>query len=213
MKKIFYSLCICCCVISATAQSSRYIAAMEENVAPLDSVSSMDSLQILSNNFQRIAEAEKSAWLPYYYAGYCQALIAYMEMDMNKVDGYADQAAIFAAKADSLSPNNSEVLCLKSMVASARIKVDPMTRGMQYGMQSGQDLQKAETLDPANPRVYLLEGEGKFYTPAAYGGGKAAAKPLLQEAVDKYGSFKPKSDIDPRWGEAQATQLLAQCSQ
>lgn len=213
MKKWILCLAISGLSMPVFAQSDRYMAAMEKNVALVNNTSSSDSLQMLSNNFQRIAETERTQWLPYYYAGFCQAMIAFQETDMSKVDGYADQAESFVQKADSLSPNNSEIVCLKSMVASSRIKVDPASRGQQYGMESGEDLQTAQGLDPSNPRVYFLQGESKFYTPANYGGGKDAAKPLFQKALEKYASFKPKSDIDPSWGEAYTRMLLAECNQ
>ncbi len=213
MKKLLLASVILLSGIPVLAQSARYQAAMEKNVAILNGTANMDTLQMLSNNFERIAETEQNQWLPYYYASYCQSMMAFMETDMTRVDGLADQADQLAAKADSLAPNNSEIYCIKSMAASARIKVDPMSRGQQYGTISGQDLQTAETLDPTNPRVYFLEGEGKFYTPANYGGGKAVAKPLLEKAVALYGTFKPKTDIDPNWGAAYTKMLLAQASQ
>jgi hypothetical protein len=212
MIKFIISIAVLLSGMLAFAQSDRYMAAMQKNVSMVNHAYSPDTLQMLSNNFQRIAETEKSQWLPYYYAAYCQAMRAFMETDMTQVDGIADQGDIFAEKADSISPNNAEIYCVRSMVASARIKVDPMTRGQQFGAKSAEYLQTAESLDPSDPRIYFLEGEGKFYTPANYGGGKAVAKPLLEKAVQLYATYKPKSDIDPNWGESYAKTMLAQCS-
>jgi hypothetical protein len=52
----------------ANAQSSKYESAMKENINQLDSVMVKNNAMELANNFVRIAQAEKTQWLPYYYA-------------------------------------------------------------------------------------------------------------------------------------------------
>ena len=68
----------------------------------------------------------------------------------------------------------------------------------------------AKKLNPENPRVYLLEGQDKFYTPEQYGGSKSEAKQLFEQATKKYDSFKPASDIDPNWGRGMIQYLMTQ---
>lgn len=213
MKKVLLSFLLLGACSFAFAQDDQYSAAMEKNVAALDSTHSPEGLQALENNFERIANVKQTEWLPYYYAGFCQVMLAFMEQDNSKVDALSDKAGELATKAAALSKDNSEITCLQSMVASSRIKVDPQSRGMEFGMKSAQLLQAAQKLDTSNPRIYLLAGQGKFYTPEQYGGGKDAAKPILEEAVQKFASFKPASAIAPHWGEERAKLLLAQCSQ
>ena len=65
-------------------------------------------------------------------------------------------------------------------------------------------------LDPENPRPYLLKGQSAMYTPPQYGGGKEVALPLLEQAVEKFKSFKPKSSIMPNWGAQRANTVLEQ---
>ena len=100
---------------------------------------------------------------------------------------------------------------MKSFINSMKISVDPMTRGQKLGMQSAMLNARAMELDKDNPRAYLLKGSGLMYTPAQYGGGKDKALPVLEEAVAKFKSFKPKSSIMPHWGEARAISMLEQC--
>ncbi|HEY6082122.1 MAG TPA: hypothetical protein VIU45_01615 [Chitinophagaceae bacterium] len=213
MKKVLLSFLLLGTCSFAFAQDDQYSAAMEKNVAALDSTHSPEGLQALENNFERIANVKQTEWLPYYYAGLCQVMLAFMEQDNSKVDALSDKAGELAAKSAALSKDNSEITCLQSMVASSRIKVDPRSRGMEFGMKSAQLLRAAQKLDTSNPRVYLLDGQGKFYTPEQYGGGKDAAKPILEEAVQKFASFKPAGALAPHWGEERAKLLLAQCSQ
>ena len=90
--------------------------------------------------------------------------------------------------------------------------VDPMSRGRKYGTIANQFYKTAEKLDSlSNPRPLYLGGQGLFYTPKMFGGGKERAKPVLALSVVKYATFKPASDIAPHWGQKQATDLLKQC--
>ena len=91
--------------------------------------------------------------------------------------------------------------------------VDPQSRWQQYGKTSSGYMAKAKELDPTNPRALLLEGQSKFYTPEAFGGGKDVAKPLFEKAIAMYGTFKPASELHPVWGKSTAIYFLAQCDQ
>jgi hypothetical protein len=70
-------------------------------------------------------------------------------------------------------------------------------------------LEEAKKLDPENPRVYLQEGIDKYYTPEQFGGSKAEAKQLFQEAAKKMETFKPASSIHPSWGASQIKYFLS----
>jgi hypothetical protein len=90
------------------------------------------------------------------------------------------------------------------------MSADPMNRWQTFGPIASESLAKAKSLDGSNPRVYMLEGQDKFYTPEQFGGSKAEAKKLFEESLKLYESFKPKSAIHPRWGMNQVKYFLAQ---
>ena len=46
-----------------------------------------------------------------------------------------------------------------------------------------------------------MQGTSLYYTPEQFGGGKAAACPVLKVAKEKMAQFKPASAIHPSWGE------------
>jgi len=127
------------------------------------------------------------------------------------VDGFADNAAVLIAKADSISPNNSEISCIKSMIASCHMMVNPQQRWQEYGQASSSNIEAAMQQDPANPRPYYLKGQGLVYTPEQFGGGCKTAKPILETAMEKYAIFKPVSEISPNWGKKQVEGLLKGC--
>ena len=198
--------------ICSFAQSEKYMAAMKNNIAAIDtSFKNPQNLLSLANNFERIATAEKNQWLPYYYAALCQVNYTYMEQDKSKVDAIADKATSLINKADSLQPENSEISCIKSMIASSHMMVNPMQRFMEYGQLSATELDNAMKQDPSNPRPYYLKGQGLKYTPEQFGGGCKTAAPLLQTAMNKFTAFKPASDLVPNWGMKRTEMLLNEC--
>ena len=197
------------------AQNEKYEKAMSANIAMLDSAVAKgpEALTALSDNFTRIGDAEKTQWLPYYYASYATVMSAYLIEDKSKSDGLADKADLLLKKAEALAgKENSETCVIKSMIATAHMMVDPQTRWQQYGESSSTNLAKAKSLDPSNPRPVYLEGQTKFYTPESFGGGKVPAKELFTKALAMYSSFKPADKLSPNWGELATKYFLSQCN-
>lgn len=210
MKKLFILALFAVTAFQATAQNKKYIATMEKNIAALDSTRDGAGLQNLANTFERIAGAEKTEWLPSYYTAYCYVNMTYTTKG-DMIDTYCDKAESFIKKADSISPNNSEIYTLKAQIASARISVNPMTRGQKYGTESAELRDKAKELDKTNPRPYYLEGTGYFYTPPMFGGGKDKAKPVFEKALQMFETFVPASTIAPHWGKNSTQYFLREC--
>ena len=212
MKKLLLITGSYLLMLSSFAQSEKFVAAMKKNLADMDSsFKNPADLLNVANNFERIANAEKTEWLPYYYAAFCQVNYGFMQQDKDKIDGIADKAAELITKADSLAPGNSEISCIKSMIASCHMMVNPMQRWQEYGGESSSNMQAAMTQDPTNPRPYFLKGQSLKYTPEQFGGGCKTAKPALQTALDKYATFKPASDIAPNWGKEYTQKLFDDC--
>jgi hypothetical protein len=210
MKNIIVSLFILISV-SVLGQDSKYMKAMEGSITMLDSAKDIAAYQNVNNIFERIGNANQKEWLPLYYQSFGTLMIGMKQTENGKKDEYFDKAQQLADKADSLSPDNSEIYVLKSFINSMKISVDPMTRGQKLGMQSAMLTSRAIELDKENPRAYFLKGNGLLYTPPQYGGGKDKAIPVLEEAVAKFKTFKPASPIMPNWGEVRANALLEQC--
>lgn len=191
---------------AAFAQDEKYTMAMEPKVVAIDTTHSTPELLTLAAAFERIAEAEKTKWQPYYYAALAQVNAAYMismqKPDAAKTDPLADKAEALLAKAEAVSKDNSEIYIVKKMIATLRMMADPMTRYMQYGPIAEQALQTALKLNPENPRVYLLQGQDKYFTPEQFGGSKEEAKKLFDLSNKKYEAFKPTSKLDPDWGRS-----------
>lgn len=196
------------------AQNEKYVQAMQSNIVQLDSALIKGNIAGLSNSFERIGDAEKNQWLPYYYASYCTVMGAYMEQDKNKTDGIADKAEQLIQKAEAIAgKENSETCVIKSMIASAHMMVDPQARWQQFGQAASVNIAKAKEMDPSNPRPVYLEGQTKFYTPESFGGGKAPAIELFTKALQMFDTFKPQTDLHPSWGLVSTKYFLSQANQ
>jgi hypothetical protein len=212
MKKLFLLAIVAFLATATFAQSEKYMANMKSNIAAIDtSFKNPQNLLTLANNFERIAAAEKTQWLPYYYAALCQVNYTYMEQDKTKVDAIADKATELIDKAEALQPNNSEISTIKSMIASSHMMVNPMQRYMEYGPEAQSHIDAAMQQDPTNPRPEYLKGQGLKYTPEQFGGGCATAKPVLQSSLTKFNAFKPASELHPNWGKQRVELLISEC--
>lgn len=212
MKKIFLLAAVSFLATATFAQSEKYLANMKANIAAIDSsFKNPANLLDLANKFERIGTAEKTQWLAYYYAAFCQVNYTYMESDKSKIDAIADKATELINKADALQPNNSEVSCIKSMIASSHMMVNPMQRFMEYGPEAQSFIDAAMQQDPANPRPEYLKGQSLKYTPEQFGGGCGTAKPVLQSSLDKYNKFVPASELHPAWGKQRVELLISEC--
>jgi len=194
--------------ISGFAQSERYVAAMKKNLALFDSSKTTADYQALSAAFERIGDAEKTQWLPYYYAGLALATAGWADQNLNKDDN-ATKIKALCDKADAIA-KSSEVFEIRNMAATQQMMVDPQSRYMTYGAEAGKALTQGMEIDPKNPRLYYLQGMSVFNTPEAFGGGKAKAKPVFEKSVAVFKSEEVKP-LYPKWGQKQAEDMLAQC--
>ena len=211
MKKMFFAFLSLALVTQGFAQSEKFTKAMTTNIAQWDSAKTADDMLSLSASFERIGDAEKTQWLPYYYASLSQTIYAFMKNDISNNDALAGKAEQLLTKADAMQPNNSEISCVKAMIATLRMLVNPQQRWQQYGAVIQQELDNSKKQDPTNPRPYYLQGQNLRNAPEQFGGGCNTAKPVLEEAMKKYEAFKPASGIAPNWGKSKVEKVLASC--
>lgn len=196
------------------AQSDQYKQAMSQAIGNLQTQTLQTSaadLQAIANQFERIASVETKEWLPRYYAGLVYVYLGFTGKDEAAKDKYLDQADAHLKAAEALAPDNDELAVLKAYIAQSRMVVDPMNRWQQYGPLAQAGIEKAKSLNAANPRPYVLEGTSLMYTPEQFGGGPTTACPVLKQAAEKFTTFKPASDLSPNWGQKQIEPLLAKC--
>jgi hypothetical protein len=210
MKKLLVSLSLLLLTIGAFAQSEKYVKGMEKNIALLDSIKTSEDYVSLAASFERIGDAEKTQWLPYYYAAFSTIMKGFNDSKANK-DEVATKAEELVAKAEAIEPKSSEIFVLKNMATTLHMLVDPQTRWQQYGPKGSQFLTTAKQLDPNNPRIYLMEGQSVFGMPAQFGGGKDKAKPIFEKSLELFAVSKRPNNLYPNWGKKSAESMLERC--
>lgn len=195
---------------NTASADDKYEKAMKSNLEKIDEARTADDFIKIANNFERIARAENDKWLPYYYTSMLYILASFSDTVNTQKDIYLDKADEFIYKADSLSPDNSEVYALKGLIGQARMQIDPMNRWQKYGTESGNNFKRAMEIDSLNPRPEYLIGVGTYHTPEQFGGGPAAAKPILENSLRKYEQFEPVNDLMPDWGKKEVLYFLEQ---
>jgi hypothetical protein len=196
------------------AQSTEYQTAMTDVMTDWKAIGAgakPDELGIIASRFERIAGAEPTQWLPVYYAGLVYNIMGFNGKEAAVKDKYLDRAAQLVAQADKISPDNDEIHVLMAQIAQAKMSVDPMSRWQQYGPVTAAEIEKARTLNPENPRTYMLEGTGLMFTPEQFGGGPKTACPVLAKAVEKFATFKPVSSLHPTWGQSSLVGMMKKC--
>jgi hypothetical protein len=207
MKKLLF-LSLVFSVIGVYAQNDKYVAAMKKNLELMDSAKTTADFQNVANVFERIGDAEKTQWLPYYYAGLSLTTAGWTDQKMDK-DANAEKVKSLCDKAEAID-KNAEICSIRNMAATQQMLVDPQTRWQTYGAEASSALQKGMQLEPNNPRLYYLQGMSLFNTPEQFGGGKAKAKPIFEKSVELFKKQDHKP-LYPDWGQQQAEQMLAKC--
>lgn len=213
MKKTMLFAAAMFIMTAAFTQSDKYTNKMKELIGKMDSAMNPDVWTNLAAAFERVGDAEKTQWLPYYYSSFSTLMAANMKtmgkQDKDVTDPAADKAEASLNKALALTKESSETWVIKKMIATMRMMGDPMSRYATDGAAAAEALSNAREMNPNNPRVYLLEGQDKFYTPEQYGGSKTEAKKLFQKSLELFGTFKPETEIHPNWGKNQVNYFLS----
>lgn len=198
-------------LLSAQAQDAQ----LSNAVAGLDYAKTVKDYQDLSAKFVQAGNAQKNNWLPFYYAALCNARIGFLlQDDGERLEPFSNEGENYAKLAQDLlktggsKKDQAELYTVLSMVYRTKVFINPMTYGRQYGPTSQQYLDKALQLDPNNPRALYLQAWVKYHTPKMWGGDKAQAKTLLEEAMKKFAEQKAGDSVEPRWGQAESRELL-----
>lgn len=213
MKRLFFSIALIAITVSVNAQSEKFAGAMQSGFEKMGSAQSPADWQTIAATFERIANAEKNQWLPYYYAALALSTQGWMDQQLDK-DANSAKIKSLCTLAEGLTTDakdKAEILSVVNMACTQQMMVDPSARWMTFGMEAGKALEEAMQLDPTNPRLHYLKGMSLFGTPAQFGGGKDKAKPVFEKALELYESAEVKP-MYPDWGKKETADMIQQCN-
>jgi tetratricopeptide (TPR) repeat protein len=211
MKKILLIVFAMLIVPKTKGGDTLYYSSLRKSIDLAYKDYTLENYRQLANCSERILLVYKNEWLPYYYEAYAYINMGFIEPKEGEKEAYCDKAQNLLDEAFRIKPDESEIYVLQSMLYYARMAISPMINGPLYLPKAAGALFEAEKLEPENPRIYYLRGKSTMNTPKFFGGGKGAAIPIFEKAIDKYGKYKQKSTIHPDWGREDAERLCNVC--
>jgi tetratricopeptide (TPR) repeat protein len=160
----------------------------------------LEKLKEISSKLERLSTFGDKEWLVNYYLAlnsYRISTIAYDNKEMS--EKYIESAKEAVQQSIKDKDDFAESHALFSSILGMEIGFKPQL-GMINGIQSGNEIEKAKKLTPENPRVYLIDGTGKLYTPAMFGGGIDKAIGLFEKAAELFAK-ETDTGIYPDWGK------------
>ena len=222
MKKLLFTLALAAATLGATAQTTAtpatapaapagYAELLGATITQVMRTGDAAELQALAARLERAATVTPADWLPRYYQAYALIISVFQSKENGDAkDQLLDRAEAALAQARQLKGDESELLTLQAYAYQARLGISPMLRSMKYSAMVDEATDRAQALNPANPRAYLVAANNVNFTPKMFGGGAEAARPLYEQAQAKYAAFKPSGPLAPNWGQGQLLGRLKQ---
>lgn len=193
------------------ANDGKYLEVMNKNIEAVYKGQTIEELQQAVNTLNRVADAEKTKWEPYYYSAFGCVMMANREKDAIKKDGYLDLALVAVEKAKAIKENESEIIAMEGFIHMIRLTVDPATRGQQYSGMAMQNFGKAIELNPENPRALSLLAQMQFGTARFFNSPATEACGTVNKALEKFETFKSENPLAPVWGKGMTEALKKNC--
>lgn len=212
MKKLMLlTLTMTIISLSSHASESKYESAMAENINKIYNAKNLDEYQQVINVFDRIAQNETEKWEPLYYAAFGYIMMSNKSAQSTTKDKYLDLALEKVKSGLQLTPSEDELVALEGFIHMLRLAVDPATRGQKFAGLAMQNLNKAVSLDPTNPRALCLLGQMEMGTARFFGNDTNEACTKIQKAIELFSEQNDDNPIAPKWGEGNAKSAYDNC--
>ncbi len=212
MKKLIATLTFMVALSFATqAQNNAFISAMEKAVNSYQQIENMADYQQTANQFKRIAEMNPDEWLPQYNLGLTYVYMSFEKgLDGDRRDELLAVAAEYTEQAETLSPENVEIVVLKGYVKMAKLSVNPALRGMYMTPQVNSLFEKALAMDPNNPRALIMFARMKYGTAQFFRSSTDDACQMARKSLEQF-ERESEGGIYPHWGANQARGVIKAC--
>lgn len=197
---------------SVFANDEKYYDQMGKQIQSVYTAKTIDEYQSAVNALDRIANAEKSKWEPYYYSAFGNVMMAIKETESSKKDSYLDLAQASIEKGKALAPGESELVTLEGFVYTIRLSVDPASRGQKFSGLAMQTFGKALGMNPSNPRAMSLMAQMQFGTANFFNQAPTEACETAHKAVALFErGEKSANPLAPVWGKEMTSGLINNC--
>ncbi|NPD46210.1 MULTISPECIES: hypothetical protein [unclassified Lentimicrobium] len=195
-------------------QANSYYEKITEAISSLNSADDYQSYLEAGQQFQNIAEEEKSKWVPFYHAGYAYIQAALKLPAAKKTLILLDSAQRMVDKTIEFGGlGNSKIICLRGYLYYAQQFRTPNNNTNIIARKATQELDRARFLDDSNPRPYYVIGLVLDQLDPRIGGNKKSACKHFQNADERFKNFTPRSELSPNWGAQDNAAHLLKCNQ
>jgi hypothetical protein len=177
-----------------------------------DTALSPSSIMAGTSDLDALAVKYPDKWASHFYSAYAHIKNSFGITDKSQRDQSIDGAEAALNKAERLSPDDEEIFILRAWCAKARMAVDPQDRWKKCNALYDDAIAKAKKINAENPRIYFLDGQGYFYKPKLWGGGKDKARARFQKAKQLFAKEYKGDILRPSWGEKANEEFLAKCN-
>ncbi len=172
---------------------------MREGVTRSDTARFLEARSLFEHLAAETPDRELGS-LALYYAAYANYRLGPQSVGKkSEIVGYLDRAVDQLKQVIEEDEDFAEAYALLSSCYGSKIPLKPFA-AMVLGPRSGRFMSVAKELAPDNPRVFLLDGVGRYHTPGTFGGGKEAALESLEESARLFDGWTNESPLEPDWG-------------
>ncbi|MFY0650667.1 MAG: hypothetical protein JXQ96_01475 [Cyclobacteriaceae bacterium] len=211
MKKILLFITAFVISLSTSYAGGAYERTMGESIGQIFSSKSED-MDALANKFNRIGEAEKDKWLPYYYASMTYIFKSFQLQESTAKDQALQSAQQSLDKAKDLVEANSEISSLQGFLYMISLSVDPANRGQSMSPKAFAAFEKALALNPKNPRAILFKGQMMYGAAEFFGSGTEEACGMVLKSIEIFEAQEGNQTMQPSWGIVSARQYQEKCN-
>lgn len=192
----------------------QYQQKMGEAMQNYAQVQSAQGYATAANHFELISNAMSTEWLPLYYHAQCYIMMSFTDSEASAADKDAYLAIAMQSidKMITIAPNESEVYALKAFYYTAKLVIDPMTRGQKFGMLTNTAIQESLGRDAENPRAQQLALSNKVGTAEFFGKDISIFKADAEQLLSNWDKYEIRGPFYPTWGKDQVEGILAKCS-
>lgn len=208
MKKLLFLF-----LLPGFLSAQTFEETLKKNFEQLDTAKTVAQMMSASAALDLLVIKNPTEGMAYYYAAYAKAMTSYFEPVAKRKDLLLDMGDKYYAKVLELYPTSEETYILGALLANARLVVDGGSRWKEFGDLFNERIEKAKSINPNNPRIYLLKGRAVFFTPKMFGGGSKNAKPFFDIAKELFPAQNESSILIPYWGKNQNDYFLSQCTE
>lgn len=199
--------------VRADAPSSlEYYEQVKRDIRVAEQAGDADALLELQAALKKhFGPEEPLAYLAYYWAAYVDDRIVFLtklRRPQQNTLKYLDEGAALLEQALKRKTDFAEGYILLASFYGQKASMEMLASF--YGPKATYTLKKALEIEADNPRAYLIDGIGKFYTPQAFGGGLDKALRSVRKAKSLFPKYRCANVACPDWGYLEAHAWLGQ---